>query len=402
MKYLFPMFCWLTLGACIPNAHRPDQKESQPAGAARVRDGAGDGAANTAASAHAAREVEGLEAVSPGRVALSADGKLLLLTYRTKNLPKFRDYVKLRDAKTGKHLCTVKGKREPSSISFLPNGKRALVASYDGTLTLFEVPSGKVVRTIQAFKKGVGLASISADGKDVLTHGSDKGSDDKLKLWEVATGKLIREIYTGAAPVHFLAISPDKKLALSGGDQIYQESKVQLWNLTTGKLIRTFPGKREWGGPFAFSPDGKLVLLTKAKDAGSDRSETDLILWDVNNGKVVKQLEGQLGGLAAFMPGGKQVIAQGGNHTVKFWNLKTGKVVRSVSVYPGDRTDNKVKPGKPPEANTVEAFALSSRGTRAAAVTGWHKIGWESTLTVKVWDLAGNKLLATWQDPTGE
>ena len=71
-----------------------------------------------------------------------------------------------------------------------PDGKQVLTASRDGSVKIWEVKSGKLLKTIVAYTHWINSAAFSANGKYVLTGSLGHSA----KLWEVASGKL-RQTY---------------------------------------------------------------------------------------------------------------------------------------------------------------------------------------------------------------
>jgi WD40 repeat protein len=65
------------------------------------------------------------------------------------------------------------------------------------------------------------------------------GGDKTLRLWDVATGKEVRSFSGHREWITSVAFSPDGRLALSGsGDNT--RNMLKLWNVATGEQIGNF------------------------------------------------------------------------------------------------------------------------------------------------------------------
>jgi hypothetical protein len=120
-----------------------------------------------------------------------------------------------------------------SEAVFSPDGRTALAAYNYGMLKLWEVASGKELRTFTGHTHEVTSVAFSPDGRTALS-----ASDDKtLKLWQVAAGKELRTFNSDIA--FSVAFSPDGRTALSSS------VTLKLWQVATGKELRTFTGHAE-------------------------------------------------------------------------------------------------------------------------------------------------------------
>src|SRR5262245_15360864 len=87
-----------------------------------------------------------------------------------------------------------------TSVAFSPDGRRALSGSDDGTMKLWDVAAGVLVRTFAGdFTRAV---AFSPDGNHVLSAGNER-----IKLWDAATGTLVRTFEAGPL-VHSVEFSP--------------------------------------------------------------------------------------------------------------------------------------------------------------------------------------------------
>jgi WD40 repeat protein len=81
-----------------------------------------------------------------------------------------------------------------------------------------------------------------------------------------------------------------------------------------------------------FSPDAKLIAGRCVRQIGDLPSEVKI--WDSATGKVIKRLRGRfsLGGLT-FSADSTWLITLAGKDTVNSWDLKTGRIARTVKVH---------------------------------------------------------------------
>ncbi|KIK41467.1 hypothetical protein CY34DRAFT_85408 [Suillus luteus UH-Slu-Lm8-n1] len=110
------------------------------------------------------------------------------------------------------------------------------------------------------------------DGKRIIVR-SGNGS---LRVWDLETGTQIGEEWEEKEwEVVKIALSPDGKKIASGSF----DGAVKLWNVDTGKVIKTWTGHTSSVRSVGWSPDGGRVV--------SGSSDETFRVWDVESGKTI-------------------------------------------------------------------------------------------------------------------
>jgi len=97
--------------------------------------------------------------------------------------------------------------------------------------------------------------------------------DKKLKLWEVASGRHLRTFEGHTGDVNSVAFSPDGCYCLSGSD----DQTLKLWEVDSGRHLRTFEGHTGDVNSVAFPPDGRYCL-----SGSGNWTDWTLKLWELD------------------------------------------------------------------------------------------------------------------------
>jgi len=167
------------------------------------------------------------------------------------------------------------------SAQFSPDGKTVATGceDQDTAIRLWDWQKGQLLQTLKGHTRKVPSVAFAPDGKTLASGSWDK----TVRLWDLATGRQVGKPLQHEDLVQSVLFSPARfpeepdsgkdLLLLSGGDDF----TARLWHVATRQpkgLPLRHPSKIH---AVAFSPDGRL-LATGCRDGGTR-------LWEIATGK---------------------------------------------------------------------------------------------------------------------
>lgn len=188
------------------------------------------------------------------------------LTVKTKNQQKEINQQNDAIKKTQKALGTVPkaGVDTPLELKHTA-AVEALALSSSSDLSITATPDGRVhfwqlseprETTVKAHEGSIKATAIHRGSN----RAASAGADGKIVLFDLTTGKILRTMTAHPGGAIALAFSPDGKWLLSGGE----DQQARIWNTSTGEIAATFSGHDGAVSAVAFSGNSSYAITGSA------------------------------------------------------------------------------------------------------------------------------------------
>ena len=294
------------------------------------------------------------------------DGKRII--FGTRDIAFDRGYLGELDVETGEiRRFETNDERSVSSLALSADGTRLLSNNPNNSARLWDVKTGKEMLPRTGHTGPLVGYGFQADGKKLVSVGTDLS----IRVWDL-TGPAPREqaskgFSASGNAVASAALSPDgQTLAIGDGKE------VQQWNVDGEPNLRTRLRMAPFGGEIVgFAGVGTLAAWKHLPGFNSN-----LWLWDVR-GEEPKIIAAQmkLSEIHAISPDAKTVAV-----------LQQGVKVQLLDLTVTPPTERDVF------SSPIRAAAFSPDGkTLATCGPDTSKVSLDPMLTVKLWDLSGDK-----------
>jgi tetratricopeptide (TPR) repeat protein len=255
-----------------------------------------------------------------------------------------------------------------TSVVVSPDSQTFVSSERNGTIKLWDLKTGEVLRTLTGHSGKVDSLAISPDGRTLASVSSNYNSKERssnidIKIWNLHTGELL---HTLDEPTDFpksisVAISPDGQTLISSWNKV-----IKIWNLSTGELLRTLEGDSDVAA-IAVSPDSQILVSSY---------DSTIKLWNLATGELLRTLsEASDVNAIAISPDGQTLVGSTRDSKSEVWNLLTGELLRTLTGHSG----------------FVHSVAISSDSQTLASST--------DSGTIELWNLLTGSAICTVPKP---
>ncbi len=201
--------------------------------------------------------------LATGGGAATEDGELKVWNAET-----FKLQVEIKPS----HSDTVFG------VCFSPDNTKLASCGADKFVKVFEIPSGKFLKSFEGHTNHVMDVGWKSDGKTLASA----GADNNVKVWDYEKGEQARTIRAHQnQATRLVFVGKTSTFLTASGDK-----NVTMFNADNGQNVRNFTGGTDFMYAVAASTDGKLVI--------TGGEEGVVRIYNGDNGTLVK---------AAYPPG---------------------------------------------------------------------------------------------------
>jgi guanine nucleotide-binding protein subunit beta-2-like 1 protein len=206
-----------------------------------------------------------------------------------------------------------------SDVVISSDGQFALSGSWDGTLRLWEISTGKCTRRFVGHTKDVLSVAFSSDNRQIVSGSRDR----TVKLWNTlgeCKYTIVEEGHTEwVSCVRFPPTANAPVIVSAGWDKV-----VKVWGLNNCRLKTNLVGHNGYLNTVTVSPDGSLCA-SGGKDGVA-------MLWDLSEGKRLYSLEaGDIINALVFSPNRYWLVAAT-TKSIKIWDLESKGLVDEIVV----------------------------------------------------------------------
>ena len=205
------------------------------------------------------------------------------------------------------------------SVVFDPTGRLVMTASWDRTVRVIDLSTGRVIHQLRGHHERVNAAVFHPDGQ----HAVSAGEDDTLKVWNLRTGECVRTLRGDGHMAVTLAMHPDGRRVVSGG----VDRAVCVWDIDEERCGQRFEGHHDYLQAVALHPDGNWVV--------SSSKDKTVRLWHLETSRASARSSSHRRSVNALAidPRRRLAASASGDGDLRVWDLGTGTCLETIEAH---------------------------------------------------------------------
>src|SRR5437773_2419051 len=227
-----------------------------------------------------------------------------------------------------------------TAVAYAPDGATVASGGYDGTIKLWRVADGMLLRTLTGhqappsfYGKPAAIRSLAFSPDPATPDRVATAYDNGLRIIRIPDGTVILEIPSPSVPLA-PAFSPDGQLILTSNGRVF--------STTDGALVASLNKSGLVFGGFGFSPDGQTVALSGLDPNNDGTGQLHSVInvfrrSDLSNPAPAPALSWSPHGggqaVITFSPDSQALVSGGGGYALQS-NFDSSVTMRSVAAGP--------------------------------------------------------------------
>lgn len=265
------------------------------------------------------------------------------------------DEVTLWDVATGEITQSFPTDAWVTTIAFSKDGRYLASGHDNGTIRIWDLQKGELVRSYEAHQRAVSALAFSPGGNLLASSGEEK----VIRLWDVASGNMQDAMMCHNDRIPALLWHPKLPRLISAG----WDTTARVWDVNTGEPVILLNSHASQVHQLALSPNGNRLACAD--------SAQDIHLWDLTTFKTIHVWEKQGSEIRclSFSPDGKSLVSGGAD-----------RVLRHIDVEKSTGSEAQVE-----NLSSRPMVAVSRHSSRLASVT--------PGIGLRVWDVASTEAI---------
>ena len=236
--------------------------------------------------------------------------------------------LRVWNLESGQTLKTLEGHTDGVNAVAVVDGRRAVSASSDGTLRVLDLESRQTLKTLEGHTTRISAVAV-VDGWRVVSA----SDDGMLRVWDLESGQTFKALEGHMTRISAVAVVDGRRVVSASDDGM-----LRMLDLESGQTLKTLQGHTAWVTAVAVV-DSRLAV-----SASGDRT---LRMWSLESGQTLQTLEGHTAWVnAVAVVDFRRAVSASYDRTLRVWDLESGEMLAVMTMDAPVRTVAATPDGK--------------------------------------------------------